>query len=198
MFDPISDHDLAKLHAKFVVPIVVDQMLRDEEPLDDVAEHAINEILFDLCPDTALLCLAMCARHIARNTAELKISRALDVQAEQIIDEYGPIWLAHEASPGALDNEEIKELLCFIPEDFEALHDLFEATLGALEEDHCIAAILCDILSLQADHHRDMAELELQQLNLQPQSREIIETAKTHGDNVIAFPLMPRRHSFMR
>lgn len=54
-FNSLSAHDLAKLHAKFVVPIVIDQMLCNKEPLDDVAEHAINEIFAELCPDTALL-----------------------------------------------------------------------------------------------------------------------------------------------
>src|SRR5688500_4934971 len=99
MLNPLTDHDLARLHAKFVVPIVVDQILKDEEPLDDIAEHAINEILFELCPDTALLCLAMCARHVAEATVNLPISRALANQCDQIIEEYGPLWLAHEQNP---------------------------------------------------------------------------------------------------
>mgnify|MGYP006909089471 CR=1 FL=1 len=197
MFNPLNDQDLARLHAKFVVPIVIDQMLRDEEPLDEIAEHAMNEIFLDLCPDTALLCLALCARHIARATTHLPASRALESQAGQIIDEYGPLWMAHEANPAAMNPATVRELLCYIPEDLEALRDLLELTLNELEEDHCVAAILCDILSLQADHHRDMAELELAQLSLLPQSREDTETQKFYGDNVIAFPLVNRlqRHS---
>jgi hypothetical protein len=192
MLNPLTDHDLARLHAKFVVPIVVDQILKDEEPLDDIAEHAINEILFELCPDTALLCLAMCARHVAEATANLPISRALANQCDQIIEEYGPLWLAHEQNPQGLDNKTIKELLSFIPEDLEALRDLLDATLAALEEDHCLAAILCDILSFQADHHSGLAEIELQNINVRPQSRPVVELAKKHGDNVIPFPLAIR------
>ena len=194
MTEPLSDHDLARLHAKFVVPIVVDQMLRDEEPLDDIAEHAMNEILCEFYPDTALLCLAMCARHIARETAFLPISRALAIQAGQIIDEYGPIWIAHEKNQDSLDDTTIQDLLTYIPEDFESLRDLLEATMAALEEDHSIAAILCDILSQQADFHRDIAESELLALHLRPQSRET-ETASTApaSDNIIPFPSRSRR-----
>lgn len=192
MFEPLTDHDLARLHAKFVVPIVVDQMLRDEEPLDDVAEHAMNEILFEFCPDTALLCLAMCARHIARETKDLPISKALAAQAGQIIDEYGPLWIAHEKNPENLNDDMIRNLLVYIPEDFEALRDLFEATIDMLEEDHCIAAILCDILSLQADYHRDIAEVELHALSLKPQGRDNATEPAFAGDNVIAFPVRRR------
>ncbi len=191
MFAPLNDQDLARLHAKFIVPIVIDQMLNEQETLDDIAEHALNEIFFDLSPDTALLCLALCGRHLANNTAELPISKALEAQAQQIIDEYGPIWLAHEKNPYSLNKSAVKDLLCYIPEDLEALRDLFEATIGELEEDHCTAAILCDILSLQADHHRDMAELELQELDLTPQSREEqrqTSEAIASADNVIIFP----------
>ncbi len=188
MFNPLSDHDLARLHAKFIVPIVVDHMLRDEEPLDDIAEHAMNEILFELCPDTALLCIAMCARHIATKMSDLPIGRALSAEAEKITDEYGPLWLAHEQNPDNLDDDAIMDLLVHIPEDLEALRDLLEATMAELNEDHCIAAILCDILSLQADHHRDIAELELQSLNLHPQKRVSAKNIDCGGDNIIPFP----------
>jgi len=191
MLKPLSDHDLARLHARFVVPIVVDQILKDQEPLDDIAEHAINEILFEFCPDTALLCLAMCARHIADATAHLPISRALVIQCDQIVEEYGPLWLAHEQSPEKLDNQAVKEVLSFIPEDLEALRDLLDATLGALDEDHCLAAILCDVLSFQASHHCGLAERELQNINVRPQSRPVVDLAKRHG-NVIPFPLAVR------
>lgn len=194
MLEPLSDHDLARLHAKFVVPMVVDQMLRDEEPLDDVAEHAMNEILFELCPDTALLCIAMCARHIARDTEHLSISKALTLETDQIINEYGPLLIAHEKEPHRLNDDEIKAILIHIPEDFEALRDLLEATMGELEEDHSTAAILCDILSIQADHHRDMAEIELQSLNLRPQNRpqEPEQKSELGGENIIAFPIKKR------
>jgi len=192
MASTMTDHDLAWLHAKFVVPIVIDQILKDQEPLDDIAEHAINEILFELCPDTALLCLAMCATHIADATGHLPISRGLKNQCSQIIDEYGPLWLAHERSPEKLDNESVKEQLSFIPEDLEALRDLLDATLDALGEDHCVAAILCDILGFQSDHHCGLAEVELQNIKVRPQSRPSVDLAKKHGDNVIPFPFAIR------
>lgn len=194
----LNDNDLAKLHAKFIVPIVIDQMLRDEEPLDEIAEHAMNEILCDFYPDSALLCIALCARHIAQQTWHLNISRALKIEADQIIEEYGPLWIAHEQNPEACDDLAVYDLLMNIPEDFEVLRDLLEATLSEIEEDHCVAAILCDILSLQADYHRDLADAELLSLSLKPHKKA--EHSFTPGGtpdeacgNVIPFPRAAKR-----
>ncbi|PJB69467.1 MAG: hypothetical protein CO093_10350 [Alphaproteobacteria bacterium CG_4_9_14_3_um_filter_47_13] len=187
--ESLSDHDLAWLHAKFVVPIVVDHMLRDEEPLDDIAEYAMGEILCGLYPDAALLCIALCTRHIARETEHLPISRALIAEADQIIDEYGPLWISREKNPGSIDDAVLQEMLVNIPEDFEALRDLLEATMTSLEEDHCVAAILYDILSLQADYQHDIAEAELQNLYLHPRKQNTVKnTEQSHSNNVILFP----------
>lgn len=187
MLNAVNHQDLARMHAKFVLPIVVDSMLRDEEILDDEAEYAMNEILFELCPDTALLCLAMCARHIAGAAAHLPVGLALRHESEKIIGEYGPVWLANESNPAALDSRAVRDLLSFIPEDFEGLRDLLDATAESLEEDHCIAAILCDILSFQAAHHASMAEIELQSLNIEPKTRPSLEKTAGRHDNVIPF-----------
>lgn len=189
MFNTLSDHDLERLRAKFILPMIVEQMLSGEEALDDVAEYAINDILFELCPDTALLCLALCSLHIASSTRHLLVSKALSIEAKKIVDEYGTFWLAHEQNPDHFNDDEIASLLVHIPEDLESLRDLLEATLSGLDEEHSIAAILCDILSLQAGDHKDIADLELRSLDLQPQSRPVVaENIENYGDNVIAFP----------
>ncbi len=187
----ITDQDRAKLHAKFILPIVVDNMLQDQETLDDVAEYAMNEILSELCPDTALLCIGLCATHIAAHTAHLPISRALSSQAEAIIEEYGGLWLAHDTGT-PMDPAAICDQLSCIPEDLEALRDLLEATISALEESHSIAAILCDILALQAETHCQLATIELEQMNIRPpnnkQKRPHSAVPAATTDNIIPFP----------
>lgn len=197
MFDPLSRADLAKLQAKFIVPIVVDQMLRDEEPLDDIAEQAMNDIISELQPDTALLCIALCARHIAATATDMQEGKALAIEADKIVEEYGPLWIAYENGGQNLDPVIVREILSYIPEDLESLFVLMENLLGALEEDHCIAAILCDILCGQIEVHVVNAEDQLNALNVEPQIRGNTQAAErppqqTYSDNVIAFPVAPR------
>lgn len=185
---PLSIVETVRLQADLVVPVVVIRMLDDREPLDDVAEYAMNEIMFDMSPDTALLCIALCGAGIAESISALPAAGGLKIQCAQIIEEYGPLWLAHGTHAESLDNATVRELLSFIPEDLESLRDLLDAALGEMEEDHCVAAILCDILSLQADHHRLLAEQELAKINIRRQSRPRVEFARRHGANVIPFP----------
>ncbi len=194
MLTPLNRHDLARLHAKFVVPIVVDRMLHDEETLDDIAEHAMNELLAELCPDTALLCIALCARHVAKTVPDLPAGGTLALAADKIADEYGALWLAHERDPDSLADSAVEQTLAHIPEDLETMRDLLDALMADLEEDHCVAAILCDILSAQADYHKDLALVELAQINLRPAPRPAEDSAPAPAataedtDNVIVFP----------
>lgn len=194
MFEQLGSTDLAKLQAKFIVPIVVDQMLRDEEPLDDIAEQAMNDILSELQPDTALLCIALCARHIASSANHMPEGKALAIEAEKIVDEYGPLWITYEQNEQSMDPVIVREILSYIPEDMESLYELIENLQSALEEDHCIAAILCDILCGQIEIHAIETEKQLQALNLSPQERQPRhflqeqQPKQTYTDNVIAFP----------
>jgi hypothetical protein len=198
MTGQIAESTLAKLHAKFVVPVAVERMLRGEEPLDDVAEYALNDIIGELQPDTALLCLALCAQHVATRLSYLPIARTLLMQAETIIGEYGPVWLANEAGSTLPNEKSLRALLSHIPEDLEALGDLLGATLGELDDDSTsVAAILCDILSGQAAAHKETAEAELDQIMASAPLRPSAggakkpvraEKAANLGDNVILFP----------
>jgi hypothetical protein len=189
MLDTLDHNERAKLHAKFIVPIVIDAMLRGDEALDDVAEYSIHEILSELAPDTALLCIALCAQHLAAGANNLLIAHALHAEADMIVNEYGPHWLAHEAGARALRDRELRELLSFVPEDLEALGDLLEGLEAELDESRAIAAILCDILKTQARSHMEAAESEL----------AAIDDARPGGGragaggNVIPFPMAARR-----
>ena len=196
MFEELSNTDLAKLQAKFIVPIVVDQMLRDEEPLDDIAEQAMNDIISELQPDTALLCITLCARHIAASTNTLPEAQALAIESKKIINEYGPLWIAYENGGETMNPAIVREILSYIPEDMESIYALMENLLSALEEDHCIPAILCDVLCGQLEIHITEAENQLQAVNVTPQNRPEKtqqQEQPVYTDNIIAFPLAQNR-----
>ena len=208
MLKELNDNELAKLHAKFVVPVAVDQMLHAQEALDDVAEYTMHDIIGSLQPDTALLCIAMCAQHVSAHCGHLLIAHALRAEADMVVNEYGPLWLANEAGAQNLREEEIIRLLRHIPEDLEALGDLLEATCAELDENAPIPAILCDILMTQARAHMEFAELELATLGLLPLEKEDVPAGaaappatspsapaanndRPLGPNVLRFPSKP-------
>jgi hypothetical protein len=190
IINPLTETDLALLHSKFVVPMVVQEMLRGLEPLDDVAEYSMHDILGELQPDTALLCIALCAQHVGAHTAHLPIGKMLELHAERIVDEYGALWLAYERSNITIDDEQVAELLVHIPEDLEAMGDMLLALCGDLEEDHAVSAILCDILGTEAHMHMEFAEMKLEKLAILDTELEdaIPVTAAISGGNVVAFP----------
>ena len=190
--NPLSHKELAALHAKFVVPLVVQDMLRGLEPLDDVAEYSMHDILGELQPDTALLCVALSAQHVGAHTAHIPIGKTLQIRAERIVDEYGPLWLAYEQGRAQMDDAAVADLLTHIPEDLEEMGDLLLALCGELEEDHAISAILCDILGAEAHMHMEFAEMQLEKLALlDSEPPELPSTAQNEpvgGDNVVPFP----------
>lgn len=183
--EELSDRELAALHVRFVVPMAVAAMLRGEEPMDDVSEYMINDILDNLEPDTALICIALCAQRVAAHTAHVAIGRAAAAEADRIVNEYGSVWLAHEAGRMAMDDAALRAHLSHIPEDIESLGDLLMAVGAELEEEaDAVPAILCDILGAQAHVHREKAEIELERHGLS--DRELPELSP--GANVIRFP----------
>jgi len=187
--EELSDRDLAALHVRFVVPMAVAAILRGEEPMDDVSEFMINDILDNLEPDTALICIALCAQRVAALTAHVAIGRAMGSEADRIVNEYGSVWLAHEGGRISMDDAALRAHLSHIPEDVESLGDLLMATGAELmEEADAVPAILCDILGAQAHVHREKAEIELERHGLT--DRELPELpAGAGGSNVIRFPL---------
>lgn len=190
MINSLNKAELAALHAKFVVPLVVQDMLRGVEPLDDVAEYSMHDIIGELQPDTALLCIALCAQNVGAHSAHLPIGKTLECCAGRIIDEYGPLWLAYEQGRMDGDDKTIAGLLAAIPEDLEEMGDLLLTLCGELGEHHAIPAILCDVLGAEAHMHMEFAELKLEQLAMldheKPEQPRQIQLKG--GSNVVIFP----------
>ncbi len=199
----LSDQQLTTLHARFVVPIAIQMIMNDSEQLDEACETALHQCLSELQPDTGLLCLALCAQHVAAAAPESPIVNMLAISATRIADEYGAALLAEAGHPtmqsAPLSHEEALRLLHQVPEDLEELATLLDAVL-ADSDPHSPEGLLCDILSVQAMVHAERAGHELAALSAaaqSPQPSTRTATTKTAqkarkieyiDKNVIAFP----------
>lgn len=193
-----DDQMLARLHVRFVVPMIIGQVLRGEEIYDDVAEYTINSMISAGKPDTALLCIALSAQALAAHCYDLPAARMLKAEADRIVGEYGPVWSANEQNPDGVNDQDVMALLSFIPEDLEALAHMLDATLGAMKDPDDLAASLCDLLAVQAYEHMDIAETELQAVDIPLRSRMPDDhfchwqAAPPEVDNIIPFPSLQR------
>lgn len=191
MTNYLTDQELALLHSEFVVPLVVGDMLRGLEPLDDTAEYTIHTIMGELYPDTALLCIALCGQHLAPHIAHLPIGKVLAAEADKLVEDYGGVWLSYRDGDAIPDEATARFILNHVPEDLESMRDLFLTGCGELDENHVIATILCDILAEQADLHRDAAEQQLEALShaaSPDQTGSDIASSFEQSGNVIPFP----------
>ncbi len=196
----VSDRDLALLNAHFVAPFAMGMMLDGVEPFDDAAETALHDLLHDHAPDTGLLCLALCVQQVAGHMQALPqhppIARTLLMVAERIIDDYAAALMAEDNRnhPARLSDRDALALLAQVPEDLEELSDLLDATIdsgSALLDDHTLPMILCDVLSLQAHHHRERALGDLRDIAIGPAAKPaapVRPRVEYIDDNVIAFP----------
>jgi hypothetical protein len=176
----LNDNELAALHAKFIVPVAMSRMLNNLEPLDDVAEYMLHDMIGGHQPDTALLCIALCAQNLAAHAAHLPIGRILTIEANRIVEEYGPLWIRHAKNGLAIDDRKLGNALSHVPEDLESIGDLLLATCGELGEDRRAAATLAEILGSEAHMHMEEAEALLEEMF-------IPDTAADLG-NVVMFP----------
>lgn len=175
----LSADDRTRLRTDFVVPLIIGQIFAGLEPLDDVAEYTIHDIVGELKPDCGLLCVALCAAEIAGHCPALPVAGILALESERIIAEFGNLWLRDH-----IDTAEIRQSLVHIPEDLEVLADLLDATQAEIAGNDINARTLCDMMALQARVHAEGAEDELQRINLAPLPRQAVETGK-----VIPFPV---------
>ena len=191
----LTEQQLATLHARFVVPIAVQMILNDTEQLDDACEAALHECLSELSPDTGLLCLALCAQHVAAFAKQSPIAKMLAISAARMADEYGAALLAEAGrDEGRLSDQDALTLLYQIPEDLEELATLMDAVL-AQSDPHSPEGLLCDILSVQAMVHSERAGHELAELSFLNHKNRDAADRKRHprnlehlAENVIVFP----------
>lgn len=178
----LTDQDKEKLRADFVVPLIVGKMLAGVEPLDEVAEYTVHDIVGDMKPDCGLLCVALCAEEIARRYPAHLSAGILALEAERLVEEFGGLWIGQMRGVEA-DIQVVRASLVHIPEDLESLADLLDATQADLPEGDIVGRTLCDMMALQARVHAESATEELHNISLMPLPRAAVAQGK-----VIPFP----------
>lgn len=92
----VTKEDVARLHAYLVVPVAVSELLLNAAPLDGDAQYGLHVALSEIDPDSALLAIALSAHRIACDfSRHIPVAGALKMEADQIIQNYAPDWLAH-------------------------------------------------------------------------------------------------------
>lgn len=188
--------DFSKLHAHLVVPIIAADILSGVEKLDEEARYALHEALSEIDPDSALLAIALSAQHIAAlYISEVPVAVGLKFESEKILQEYGPEWLANYYG-GPVDEGALYEMLQTLPEDLEALADLMDSLRCSIFNEQNPAYGLCEILSIQARAHMDVADYILEELdreffreeNRHSETLAAPQTLQYSTDNIIVFP----------
>jgi hypothetical protein len=183
--ETLNDTDLAKIQTKLVIPVIVGLILRGEEPMDEVAEFSMHDMIGHMEPDTAALCIALASQHLVANCEAFPVVGALYAESTMVINDYAPLWLAY-VEGAELDDFLVSGQLRNLPEDLDSMADLLDSVQDTLNDPFSTEAILCEILSLQARAHGEYAEKLLMDDTVEthsaPESR--------HTDNVIPFPKM--------
>lgn len=191
----LNDAQIMRLHRELVAPVIVHQILGGHDVLDEMAGYALDTMIAECPPDSALLCVALCAAHIAEHrllsdssSSEVPNGPAaiLGFEAARVVHELGPWWLAHiDGKLGPDDQAPVLDLLDRMPEDFESLADLLGVVRASVVETSDMAA-LCDILI-------DNAQAFVESLEQQAEEKRILERRQLLNnlqvsDNIITFP----------
>lgn len=189
----LNESQIIRLHRELIAPLAVHEIVRGYDCLDETARYTLDVMITEFQPDTALLCIALCAAHIAETHAtSLPIAATLGLEASRIVHEMGPFWLAHADGRLAREHEiHVIDLLEQMPEDFEAMADLLLALRAHLNETSD-SAILCEILALNAQAFIDYLDEQSKEEQMLTQ-RSMLDNLEVRG-NVITFPRNHRQH----
>lgn len=190
----LSIEDFSTLQACLVVPVIAGDIMMGTEPLDEETRYALHDALSEIDPDSALLAIALSAQHIAAAyIGSVPVAVAVKYESEKLLQEYGPEWLANYHG-GPVNEDMLYDMLQTLPEDLEAMADLLDAMQASLINDP-VASGLCDILSVQARAHMDVASYILDELDASLSGTPLMdEPAPFYTDNVIPFPQNRTRH----
>lgn len=197
----LSENELALLHTQLSVPLVAGDIIYDGLQIEEEVQYGLHEALSDLDPDSALLAIALSAKHIALQfTKDLPIAAALSIEASKIIDDYAPEWISNYKG-GPVNEDLLYDTLRHIPEDLESLAELLETLRLGMNYDESAIPMLCDILSIQARAHMEISDFILSELEKNIQGEEgqnkdglcsmagLPEQPRPHNDNIILFPV---------
>jgi hypothetical protein len=198
----VTKEDVARLHAYLVVPVAVADALAAAAPLEGETQYGLHVALSEIDPDSALLAIALSSYRIAQDfTGQIPVASALKMEADKIIQDYAPDWLAHYHDH-PVQGDDLYDLLSHVPEDLESLADLLESLQASIRDSLDPAHTLCSVLAIQARAHMEIADYVLSELENENidagQDRDMFETpvlfaGDQPGSNIILFPIHRRR-----
>ncbi len=193
MLEGLNEREIIRLHRELIAPVAVHEILAGRDELDETAYYTLDVMIAEFQPDTALLCIALCAAHIAQmHSAATPVAAGLGLEAGRIVHDYGPLWLLHadRRLTGAHEGRVI-DLLDQMPEDFEAMADLLDALRVHLGEGSD-SERLCELLSQNAHGFIDFLEHQAEEDKIVAHKSRL-QNLEVHG-NVIVFPRIARAH----
>jgi hypothetical protein len=200
----VTKEDVARLHAYLVVPVAVSDALMGAQPLEGETQYGLHVALSEIDPDSALLAIALSAYRIAQDFAgDIPVASALKMEADKIIQDYAPDWLAHYHSH-PVQGDDLFNLLSHVPEDLESMADLLESLQVSIRDEEHPAYTLCSVLSIQARAHMEIADYVLTELENEDVANmmgdeefdgvcKVAPQAVADGSNIILFPVHRRR-----
>lgn len=154
----LNKKDSALLTTKLHVPMAVRDILAAPEAMEGDEQYALHEVISDLQPDSALLCIALAAKEIAKAAVyPSATTKVLMIECDRIVEDYAPLWLEN-AREQRIDDALVFDTLAGIPEDLEGLCELLEVNSAFFASHDPKAAALCEILCIQAGAHAMIAE----------------------------------------
>lgn len=198
----VTKEDVARLHAYLVVPVAVSEALICGAPLEGETQYGLHVSLSEIDPDSALLAIALSAYRIAQDfTGQIPVASALKMEADKIIQDYAPDWLAHYHDHPVV-GDDLYDLLCHVPEDLESLADLLESLQASIRDPQDPAHTLCSVLAIQARAHMEIADYVINELENEgldaDEGRDMFNAPtlfaqEEPGSNIILFPVHRRR-----
>lgn len=201
----VTKEDVARLHTYLVVPVAVSEALTNAAPLEGETQYAMHVALSEIDPDSALLAIALCAHRIAVDfIKDTPSAAALKIEANRIIEDYAPDWLANYHNTPIV-GEELYDLLSHVPEDLESIADLLDSMQASIRDTLDPASTICSILSVQARAHMEIADYVLRELDSEREEgisdfdgvcaypSEAIYAPDVPRDNIILFPVHRRK-----
>lgn len=197
MRNKITDKTRAIMINRLHVPAIIDDIISGKEELTSELEYSLHDLIADMQPDSALLCIATCAQKIANSYILASASmHVMHVETERMIEDYADLWVKN-ALDKHVDEHSALDALSNITEDLECLADLLSLNLSFLKAKDKIAVKLFDILQIQATSHQMIADEFFRAISLAignynhnsiAQSIVPIAIANTQTHNIIPFP----------
>lgn len=167
----LSDKDIAKLYTQLELPIVVNEALAEQHTLYPDEEYAFHHALSDMQPDAALLCMALCCDQICISLSEIsEQSEKLMMKAENIIANYGGLWMVRMIEEKPVPEEFIIDALKKLPEDHAHLKNIMMELDEMLPHEEETISQLLEIMQIQAESNVMIAQSHLEALGIVQES----------------------------